>query len=120
MKLTRDDASSQAAIMHIISMLQHRDKAPTNVLIAQGVKSCEKAGIPYLVYSKFAYGKKGRDGLSDFKERNGFAQVDLPRYYVPLTAIGQLALRAGLHHRLVDRIPGALAGQVTRASNFLA
>ena len=33
--------------MHIISMLQHRDTPLTNVLIAQGVKSCEKAGIPY-------------------------------------------------------------------------
>ena len=105
MKLTRDDASSQAAIMHIIGMIRHRDKATTNALIAQGVKSCEKAGIPYLVYSKFSYGKKRRDSLSDFKENNGFAQVDLPRYYVPLTVAGQFALHAGLHHRLVDRMP---------------
>jgi hypothetical protein len=31
--------------------------------------------------------------------------VDVPRYYVPLTAWGHAALRLGLHHRLRDRLP---------------
>jgi hypothetical protein len=60
------------------------------------------------VYANFAYGKKERSSLSDFKERNGFARVDLPRYYVPLNGIGWSAFRLGLHRRLVDRLPGAL------------
>jgi len=104
-KLTIDDTRAQAGIMHIVSMLQHREKAPTNALVAQAVRSCVDRGINYLVYSKFAYGKKLKSSLSEFKERNAFAHVDIPRYYVPLTRWGSLALAMGLHHRLADRLP---------------
>jgi hypothetical protein len=107
-KLTTDEARSQAAVMHIISLVGQRDKAPTNALIAQAVRSCEERGIPYLVYSRFAYGKKQRDSLTDFKESNGFRRVDVPRYYVPLTRVGGLAFRLGLHHRLLDHIPESI------------
>ena len=34
-KLTHDEGCSQAAIMHIVAKVQHRDKAPTNALVAQ-------------------------------------------------------------------------------------
>jgi hypothetical protein len=108
-KLTIDDTGTQAGIMHIISMLQHRDKAPTNALVAQAVRSCADRGISYLVYSKFAYGKKLKSSLSEFKERNAFAGVDIPRYYVPLTRWGSLALAMGLHHGLADRLPESVA-----------
>ncbi len=107
-KLTTDDDGTQAGIMHIVSLLRHRDKAPTNALIAQAVQSCADRGISYMVYANFAYGKKERSSLSDFKERNGFIRVDLPRYYVPLTAIGRIAFHLGLHRRFVDRLPGVL------------
>jgi hypothetical protein len=110
-KLTTDDKQTQAGIMHIVSMIRHRDKAPTNALIAQAVQSCADRGISQLVYANFAYGKKERSSLSDFKERNGFSRVDLPRYYVPLTGIGWCAFRLGLHHRFMDRIPGPLAAK---------
>jgi hypothetical protein len=116
-KLTYDETRSQATVMHIVSMLQHRDKAPTNALIAQAVQSCAKRGIPYLVYSNFAYGKKQRDSLSDFKENNGFQRVDLPRYYIPLTHIGRVALRLGLHHRFADYIPETLLSRVREFRN---
>jgi hypothetical protein len=92
--------------MHIVSKIKHRDKAPTNALVAQAVRSCADRKIPYLVYSNFAYGKKETSSLSDFKERNGFERVDVPRYYVPLTALGRIAFRLGLHHKLVDLLPG--------------
>jgi hypothetical protein len=94
-KLTVDDTRSQATVMHIISMIQHRDKSPTNALIAASVRACEQRSVPNLVYSRFAYGKKQRDSLSDFKESNGFKQIDLPRYYVPLTPLGHFAFRFG-------------------------
>ena len=84
-KLTCDETRTQANLMHIVAMIRHRDKAPTNALLAQAVRSCAERGIPYLVYLNFSYGKKQRDSLSDFKERNGFQRIDLPRYYVPLT-----------------------------------
>ncbi len=50
-KLTHDETRTQAGLMHIISMIQHRDKAPTNALVAQAVRSCADRNIPYLVYS---------------------------------------------------------------------
>src|SRR5208283_732579 len=73
-KLVHDETRTQAGLMNIVSMIQHRDKAPTNALIAHSVRSCAERGISYLVYSSFAYGKKQRDSISDFKERNGFQQ----------------------------------------------
>jgi len=111
-KLTSDETRSQAAVMHIIAMVQHRDKAPTNALIAEAVRSCERRGIPYLVYSKFAYGKKQRDSLSDFKESNGFQRIDVPRYYVPLTRVGSLAFRLGLHHSFLDHLPESVLSKL--------
>jgi hypothetical protein len=104
-KLVTDEAKKQANLMNILSMVQHRDKAPTNSLIAQAVRSCAEHRIPYLLYQNFSYGKKRRDGISKFKEVNGFQRVDLPRYYVPLTRIGWAAFRLGLHHKLVDHLP---------------
>jgi hypothetical protein len=105
-KLVTDQTRMQANTMHIVSMMRHKDKAPTNALIAQAVRSCAERGIRYLVYQNFAYGKKlEEDSLSHFKEINGFQRINLPRYYVPLTRIGQAAFAHGLHHKLVDRFP---------------
>jgi hypothetical protein len=107
-KLTVDESGTQAGLMHIIAMLQYREKAPTNALIAQAVRACSQRGIRYLVYSQFAYGNKTHDTLSDFKERNGFRRVDLPRYYIPLSSIGRAALRLGLHRSIHHHVPESL------------
>ena len=107
-KLTIDDGGTQAGMMHIVSMIRHRDKAPTNALVAEAVQSCADRGISHLVYSNFAYGKKERSSLSDFKERNGIRTRNPPRYYVPLTGLGWAAFRMGLHHKFVDRLPEPL------------
>jgi hypothetical protein len=107
-KLTMNETCTQAGFMHIVSMIRHREKAPTNALIAQAVRTCATRKIPYLVYSQFAYGNKRRDSLSDFKERNGFQRVDIPRYYVPLTPFGKLAFRLGLHRSLIEWLPESL------------
>jgi hypothetical protein len=116
-KLVTDRDNGQAGLMHIISMIKHRDKAPTNALIAQAVRSCADRHIPYLVYSNFAYGNKQRDTLSDFKEGNGFERRDVPRYYVPLTIVGSMALRLGLHHGLAERIPESLLSRLRELRN---
>jgi len=111
-KLTMDDNRAQAGMMHILSMIRHRDKAPTNALVVQAVRSCAERGIKQLVYSNFAYGNKQQSTLSDFKERNGFQRVDIPRYYVPLTRWGALAFRMGLHRRFAERVPEPLAARL--------
>ena len=111
-KLVADETRTQAGLMNIVSMVQHRDKAPTNALVAHAVRACADRRISYLVYSNFTYGRKGRDSLSDFKERNGFQRMSVPRYYVPLTRIGVLALRLGLHRRLADHVPEPIVAKV--------
>jgi hypothetical protein len=111
-KLVADETGTQAGLMNILSKIQHKDKAPTNALIAQAVKSCADRGISYLVYANYAYGNKQHDSLSDFKERNGFKRVDIPRYYVPLTRFGGLALRMGFHHRLTERLPEFMTSKI--------
>ena len=113
-KLVHDETRTQAGLMNIVSMIRHRDKAPTNALIAQAVRSCVERGISYLVYSSFAYGRKQRDSLRDFKENNGFRRIDVPRYYVPLTSIGRVTLRLGLHHRFADHIPESVAAKLRK------
>lgn len=111
-KLVQNQTRSQAGLMNIVSMVQHRDKAPTNALLAQAVRVCSERKIPFLVYASFAYGKKQHSSLADFKKNNGFERVDVPRYYVALTGAGRLALRAGLHHKLSDRLPESVAAKL--------
>jgi len=84
----------------IISKLAHRDKSPNNVLISKAVEMCARERVPYLVYLQWSAGS-----LSEFKRRNGFEKTSLPRYYVPLTARGELALRMGLHKGVRELIP---------------
>ena len=108
-KLVTDENQTQANLMNIMAMIKHRDKAPTNALIAESVRSCATRGIRHLVYQNFTYGNKRPDSLTNFKEVNGFQRVDLPRYYVPLTLIGRAALRLRLHHKLVDLLPESVA-----------
>jgi hypothetical protein len=117
-KLVVDEDRGQAGIMHILSMVKHRDKAPTNALIAQAVRSCADRAIPYLWYVKFYYGKKGHDSLTEFKRRNGFQKIDVPRYYVPLTPLGRTALSLGLHRELGEWIPSSVSATYRRARSF--
>jgi len=107
-KIVMDDTRTQAGFMNIISMVKHKDKAPTNALFAEAIRSCAQRKIRYLVYSQFAYGNKTRSGLADFKERNGMRKMDVPRYYLPLTTTGKIALRLGLHKPLKSGLPAPL------------
>jgi hypothetical protein len=113
-KVTWDETRTQAQLMNIVSMIRHRDKAPSNALVAHAVRACADRRIPFLVYQKFSWGNKKQDGLSDFKANNGFIRVDIPRYYIPLTAIGHAAFRLRLHHRFADRVPEMLAARFRR------
>jgi hypothetical protein len=111
-KLVTDSARTHANTMNIVAMVKYRDKATTNALIAQSVRSCAERGIRYLAYQNFTYGKKKPDHLTNFKEVNGFERVDLPRYCVPLTPLGSAALRLGLHHSIAERIPESIAAKL--------
>jgi hypothetical protein len=113
-KMVIDETRTQASLMNIVAMVRHRDKAPTNALIAHAVRASADRGIPYLMYQSFVYGNKEGDSLTNFKEINGFQRTDLPRYYVPLTPLGRMALKYGLHHKLVDQLPKPVAEKLRK------
>jgi hypothetical protein len=100
------------AIMQILSKLSVREFRPNNALLAETVRQACMRNAQYLIYEKFDYGQKTDDSLTRFKQSNGFARMDIPLYYIPLTARGTIALRLGLHRSLKERIPEALAGRL--------
>ena len=87
----------EASIIQILSKVKHFDKRPTNALIAKAVEICEQKGISYLTYCNYVYNDPD-SSLTEFKRRNGFEQVLVPRYYIPLTLNGVIALKLGFHH----------------------
>jgi hypothetical protein len=110
MKIVWDTRS--AAIMQIISKLEYRDRRPNNALMSYAVKLCEQRGINHLLYERLVYGNKGEDSLTRFKKENGFIRMDLPRYYVPLTLKGKIALMLGLHREMKEMVPQRLRQQL--------
>jgi hypothetical protein len=99
-----------ARIMQIVSLNAHYDKRPTNALLARAVESCAQRGVSHLIYGQHIYNNKRDSSVTEFKKRNGFRQVLLPRYYIPLTSRGRLALTLGLHRGLKEKIPSRLRG----------
>jgi len=89
-------------IMNIVAKVSQRDKAPMNALIAKTVELVAARNIPLL-----NYGVWGRRGLNDFKVANAFECMAVPRYHVPLTRRGELALKLDLHRSLKERLPEA-------------
>ncbi|UFS71088.1 hypothetical protein LPW11_02600 [Geomonas sp. RF6] len=98
--------SETASIMQLVAKTAHYDKRPTSALIAKAVEVCAQKGVPYLTYGKYTYGNKTQNTLTEFKARNGFEKIDLPRYYIPLTARGVIAMKLKLHLTLIEVLPG--------------
>ena len=86
-------------------MEAHTDKRPTNALLAKAVEICCEKRATHLVYGKYVYGKKENSPVTEFKRRNGFDRLSFPRYYIPLTAVGALAIRCRLHRGLAQLVP---------------
>ena len=94
-----------ARTMGLLTKLGHRDVAPMNALIAKAVEICAERGLRYLVYGKYDYGKIGSDSVVDFKFYNGFEHILLPRYYIPLSPFGKVALPLRVHQGAVGYLP---------------
>ncbi len=103
------DAGRYAYLGQIISKVARRDLAPNNALLAKAVERCTEKGIPYLAYALWL-----EDGLGDFKRSNGFQRFDLPRYFVPLTSKGKLALKFGFHRGWKGAVPKQLKEQLKK------
>lgn len=97
-----------ARIMQILSKNSHYDRRPPHALIAKAVETCSQNGTTHFVYGRYYYGSKGETSITEFKRRNGFVQIKFPRYYVPLTLRGKLAMAMRLHLGAKNLIPGKL------------
>lgn len=95
-----------ARIMQIVSKDSHTDKRPTNALLNEAVKICCEKGAKCLVYGQYIYDNKKNSPVTEFKRRNAFHQVDVPRYHVPLTLKGKLAIGLGFHLGWKSILPG--------------
>lgn len=94
-----------AAILQLLPKASHQDKRPANALIAKAVELCSAKGITHLTYGLFNYGNKGDNPLREFKVRNGFQELLVPRYYVPVSWRGALCLKCKLHLGLHGLLP---------------
>jgi hypothetical protein len=94
-----------ATIMTILALNAHYDKRPMNALLAKAMELSAQKGVSYFVYGNYIYGNKKDSSLVEFKRRNGFEQVDFPRYYLPLTLKGKIYVRLRLYRGAVGLLP---------------
>ena len=87
----------------IVSKLEARKKYVSNALIAKSIELCANAGVPYLTYTAWRRGTQ-----ADFLIRNGFEKTLVPRYWIPLTAKGAVAIKLGLHRDIRTYMPESL------------
>jgi hypothetical protein len=107
------DAGRYAFLGQILSKIARRDLATNNALLAKAVQRCAEKGMPYLAYALWL-----DDGLGNFKRSNGFQRFDLPRYFVPLTQKGKLALKLGLHHGWTAVLPDGIKDRLKTLRNL--
>jgi len=107
------DAGRYAVLGQIISKIAHRDKATNNALLAKAVERCAERGIPYLAYALWL-----DDSLGDFKRNNGFQRFDLPRYFIPITKKGAIAIKLGIHHNWKDIVPKGIKEPLKRLRTY--
>lgn len=90
-----------ASVLAFLSKPSHFDKRPGNILIAKAVELCSQKNVSYLTYGKFNYGNKQDSPLRRFKIRNGFGEMLVPKYCVPLTNRGAICRCLGVHRGLL-------------------
>ena len=102
-----------AHIAVFLSTTRHRDKRVANAMIAKAVEACAQTGMSHLVYGQYVY-NDARSSLTEFKRINGFEQILVPRYFIPLTWRGEVAMQLGLHRGFARRLPEPLLAQLLR------
>jgi hypothetical protein len=105
-KLLRGGATNDLVL--IVTKQSQFDKKPTNALLAKAVELCVQKAVPYLTYGKLIHGNKTHDSLAEFKRRHGFEQINFPRYYIPLTSKGRIAVKLKLYRSLNEMLPERL------------
>jgi hypothetical protein len=94
-----------ASIINLIPKASHDDKRPANALMAKAIELCAARGVTCVTYGMFNYGNKRENSLREFKIRNGFSEVLVPRFYVPLTRWGAICMKLKLYRGLLGILP---------------
>lgn len=95
---------SYAATIQVLSQVKHRREKVSNAMISKALEVCIEKGRTHFVYGRYVYNNPD-SSLTEFKRRNGFEPILVPRYYVPLTVKGAIALKLGLHRSMSEMIP---------------
>lgn len=111
---------TSARIMQILASDAHHDKHPTNALLATAIEVCSKKPVSRLIYGQYVYGNKRHSSVTEFKRRNGFHEVMAPRYFIPFTLKGRIAIAAGLHRGLTGLVPEPLLNVALQTRTFAA
>ncbi|MEM2178857.1 MAG: hypothetical protein QW272_08580 [Candidatus Methanomethylicaceae archaeon] len=107
--------SGKCALMsQILSMIKYWDLAPNNAMIAKSVEICASKGIKFLIYGKMSSGSLGK-----FKRNNGFIKLYVPRYYVPLSFKGKIAIFLNLHKGLRGILPNKVKDFLRPKRDFM-
>lgn len=102
-----------AKTMHVFSSERYHRKRPSNALIAKAVEICEQRGMAFLIYGEYTFPGNIRNSLTEFKRNNGFEEIRYPRYFVPLTLKGRIAVRTGLYREIRTFLPKPLRRVLT-------
>jgi len=105
--------------MAILALNSHHDKRPMNALLSKAMEVCAQKGVGYFVYGNYIYGNKKDSSLVEFKRRNGFEQVDFPRYYIPLTLKGRIYVTLRLYRGAVGLLPAPMLNLLLKIRNRL-
>jgi hypothetical protein len=84
----------------ILSKIKAREKYVNNALLAKTVELCSQDSTPYLTYTNWRRGTQ-----AEFLMRHGFQKTLVPRYWIPLTTKGAVAIKLGLHRNIRAYIP---------------
>jgi hypothetical protein len=104
-----------AAILNLTVKSSQFDKRPANALVAKAVEICDGRGISHISYGLYNYGNKRDSSLREFKIRNGFREILIPRYFVPITPWGRVCMKANLHRGLIGILPHSVISAGVRA-----
>lgn len=107
-----------AAILNLTAKPSQFDKRPANAMVARAVEVCASRGISHITYGLYNYGNKRDSSLREFKIRNGFTEILVPRYFVPITTWGKLCMKANLHRGLIGILPSSMISAGLRARSL--
>ena len=97
-----------ASVLQLLTKTSEFDKRPANILIAKAVERCEEKQVSHLIYGKYHYGNKEKSSLLEFKARNGFKEIFIPRYYIPLTKRGKFGMVLNIHRGVIGILPDSI------------